>query len=171
VPDRKLPNRPHLPPAPILLIEDSDEDYEAVRWALRRLGREVPLLRSPDGDSALDQLRGEGRWSGQPLWPALILLDLNLPGTDGRDVLADLKADRRLRSVPVVIMTTSSNPRDIQECAALGANSYTLKVVDFDRFVSRLQLMLDFWLGTVLLPPDPGLLPPDPGAVGGPVRP
>lgn len=143
-------------PAPILMIEDSDEDFEALRWAMRRLGRELPLLRCADGDSALELLRGEGASAGPGgLWPALILLDLNLPGTDGREVLTDLKQDARLSLLPVVVMTTSSNPRDVADCFAQGANGYFLKPVDFERFTAQLRLLLDFWLGTALLPQPP----------------
>lgn len=143
-------------PAPILMIEDSDEDFEAVRWAMRRLGRELPLLRCADGDSALELLRGEGAGAGPgALWPALILLDLNLPGTDGREVLTDLKQDPRLSLLPVVVMTTSANPRDVADCFAQGANGYFLKPVDFERFTAQLRLLLDFWLGTALLPQPP----------------
>lgn len=143
-------------PAPVLMVEDSDEDFEAVRWAVRKLGRELPLLRCADGDTALDWLRGEGAYAGQaPLWPALILLDLNLPGTDGREVLAELKQDPRLASIPVVVMTTSANPRDVRACYAQGANSYALKPVNFEKFVEQLRLLLDFWLGTALLPQPP----------------
>lgn len=139
--------------APILMVEDSDEDFEAVRWAMRRLGRELPLLRCADGDSALELLRGEGARAGQgALWPALILLDLNLPGTDGREVLAELKQDARLLPIPVVVMTTSSNPLDVADCFAQGANGYFLKPVDFERFTAQMRLLLDFWLGTALLP-------------------
>lgn len=143
-------------PAPIFMIEDSDEDFEAVRWAMRKLGRDLPLLRCADGDAALERLRGEGAYAGQPpLWPAVILLDLNLPGTDGREILAEIKHDPQLASLPVIVMTTSANPRDVRECYAQGANSYALKPVNFEKFVEQLRLLLDFWLGTALLPGPP----------------
>jgi CheY-like chemotaxis protein len=97
---------------PILLVEDSPEDYEATVRALRHAGLANPLLHCEDGESALDLLYQRGTYAslgGAPR-PRIILLDLNLPGTDGRDVLTDLKRDEMLKGIPVIVLTTSSDP-------------------------------------------------------------
>jgi CheY-like chemotaxis protein len=135
----------------ILLVEDSDEDYAAfyrVFTQAARVGDHLNLVRCTKGDEALDYLHGRGRFAApaRATTPALILLDLNLPGADGRAVLAKIKADDRLRAIPVVIFTTSSNPRDVQECYAGGANSYVVKGVDYAHFKRSIQLLAEYWL-------------------------
>jgi CheY-like chemotaxis protein len=137
-----------------LLIEDSPEDYEATVRALRKAGLANPILRCEDGDEALDFLRRRGRYSapaGVPR-PGLILLDLNLPGTDGREVLEEIKADESLRSIPVVILTTSTDERDVERCYQAGANSYVKKPVDLDGFMRAVQRLKDFWFEVVIVP-------------------
>lgn len=136
---------------PLLVVEDSDEDFTALLWAMHKLGRRPPVTRCLDGDDALDRLYGRGAYR-EALWPSLVLLDLNLPGTDGREVLAELKAAPALRRLPVVILSTSANPRDVAACAQAGANSYLLKPVNFEQFTAQLRLLLDFWLDVVTLP-------------------
>ena len=98
---------------PILIVEDSDEDFEATLWALRKSSVEVSISRCRDGEQALDYLEHRGKFAEtkEVELPALILLDLNLPRTDGREVLEHIKASARLRKVPVVVITTSANPR------------------------------------------------------------
>lgn len=138
----------------ILLIEDSDEDVEATMRGLRRPGLQIVFHRCTTGDEALDYLYRRGRYvdsAGSPR-PNMILLDLNLPGTDGRALLAVIKDDEELKSIPVIVLTTSSNPKDIAACYRRGANSYQVKPVDYDRFKQSLQTMLDYWLQTATLP-------------------
>src|SRR6185436_9480702 len=98
--------------APLLLVEDNDEDYVALVRALGQAGINVPYYRCYDGDDALEYLSQTGRYraSDELRRPSLILLDLNLPGTDGREVLRTVKQDASLAAIPVIVMTTSSNP-------------------------------------------------------------
>ena len=122
---------------PILLVEDSAEDVEATLRALRRAGLANPIHHCADGDEALDYLRHSGRYADgrdAPV-PGVILLDLNLPGTDGREVLEAVKRDSGLKAIPVIVLTTSSDERDVQRCYEAGANSYVKKPVDFDGFL------------------------------------
>ncbi|THF85869.1 response regulator [Deinococcus sp. KSM4-11] len=132
---------------PLLVIEDSDEDFEAVRWAMQRLGRTVLLERCIDGDSALIRLHD----AALP-YPGLILLDLNLPGTDGREVLVHLKRDPILHVLPVLVMSTSVSERDVRACYDAGANGYLVKPVNFEQFTHQIRVMCDFWLDTAQLP-------------------
>lgn len=112
-----------------------------------------PVLRCEDGDQALDYLQGYGLRPGWPqTLPAIILLDLNMPGTDGRAVLDVIKHDPRLLSIPVIIFTTSSNIRDIEDCYHLGANSYLTKPIEYAALEEKIRLMMRYWLDTSELP-------------------
>lgn len=138
----------------VLLIEDSDEDVEATMRGLRREGLHIVFHRCTTGDQALDYLYRRGRYvdgTASPR-PSLVLLDLNLPGTDGRALLAVIKDDEDLKSIPVIVLTTSSNPKDIAACYRRGANSYLVKPVDYGRFKQALQTMIDYWFQTATLP-------------------
>lgn len=142
------------PQQPLLLVEDSPEDYEATVRALRKAGLANPIFRCEDGDEALDFLFHRGRFSA-PLTsprPGLILLDLNLPGTDGREVLAAIKAHDSLRLIPVVVMTTSTDDFDVERCYQAGVNSYITKPVDLAGFFRAIQRLKDFWFEVVILP-------------------
>jgi CheY-like chemotaxis protein len=140
--------------APVLLVEDSDEDYHACVRAFRQAGLSTPHQRCRDGDEALEYLHQTGRYaeSGAAPRPALILLDLNLPGTDGREVLRVVKQDRDLCDIPVIVMTTSANPSDILECYCQGANGYQVKTSNYEGFKSEIQRMVDYWFRTALIP-------------------
>ena len=142
------------PHQPILLVEDSPEDYEATVRALRKAGLANPIFRCEDGDEALDFLHRRGRYADEAAAPrpGIILLDLNLPGTDGREVLTEVKADPALRSIPVVVLTTSSDERDIDRCYQAGANSYINKPVDLDGFLRAIQRLKEFWFEVVIVP-------------------
>jgi CheY-like chemotaxis protein len=109
------------------------------------------LSRVADGVEALEFLRREGRYSQAPR-PDLILLDLNLPRKDGREVLADIKADDNLRRIPVVVLTTSDAEEDILRAYNLNANCYITKPVDLDQFLRVVKTIEDFWLTIVKLP-------------------
>lgn len=138
----------------LLLIEDSDEDVAAMVRGLRREWLNIVLHRCTTGDQALDYLYQRGNYADPLLAPRpnLILLDLNLPGTDGRALLAVIKDDEDLKSIPVVVLTTSNNPKDIANCYRRGANSYQIKPVDYARFKQSLQTLLDYWFQTATLP-------------------
>ena len=136
----------------ILLIEDNVEDYEVAQRILQRV-TDRPILHCTDGDSALDYLNQRETFTQTPraLRPALILLDLNLPATDGREVLRQIKQDARLQTIPVVIFTTSARLRDVDLCYRLGANSYVVKPVDFQRLTRVLELLAMYWIEVVTL--------------------
>lgn len=142
------------PQQPILLVEDSPEDFEATVRALKRAGLANPIHRCEDGDEALEFLFRRGRYAdpASAPRPGIILLDLNLPGTDGREVLAEIKADAALRAIPVVILTTSTDERDVERCYSAGANSYIKKPVDLDGFMRAIQRLKEFWFEIVIVP-------------------
>src|SRR5262245_2699287 len=139
---------------PILLVEDSPEDYEVTVRAFRKANLVNPVFRCQDGEEALDFLYRRGRYAApaRSPRPGLILLDLNLPGTDGRQVLAQVKADAQLRSIPVVVLTTFADERDIEGCYRAGANSYVQKPVSLDAFLRSVQLLKNYWFEVAILP-------------------
>ena len=138
---------------PILLVEDSPEDFETTERAFRRSGLKNPIYRCADGDEALDYLYRRGRYSeGNAPRPGVILLDLNLPGTDGREVLSEIKNDPGLKQIPVIVLTTSKDERDVEVCYSCGANSYIQKPVDLDGFMKAIERLNDYWFEVVILP-------------------
>ncbi len=138
----------------ILVVEDSDEHFEAVRRAFAKAGITNPVHRCEDGDEALDYLFRRGAYNNprSAPRPAVVLLDLNLPGTDGREVLDQLKADESLRVLPVVVLSTSASPGDIELCYRTGASSYIVKPVRFDEFLKTVKNLKTYWFDTVALP-------------------
>jgi two-component system, chemotaxis family, response regulator Rcp1 len=140
-------------PVEILLVEDSPGDVKLTQEALR--DAEVPnvLHVARDGEEAMRFLRREGEFAGKPR-PDLILLDLNMPRMDGREVLGVIKADADLRRIPVIILTTSQSEDDIAEAYSLAANCYVAKPVDLDEFLDVVRAIDDFWLTLVKLPAD-----------------
>ena len=138
-------------PVQILLVEDSPSDVTMTLAALRegRICNAVHVVR--DGDDAMAFLRHEPGMDGSPR-PDLIILDLNLPKKDGREVLQEVKADEELRSIPVVILTTSTAEADIARSYDLHANSYITKPVGFEPFLEIVRGIEDFWLSVVRLP-------------------
>ncbi|MFM8332669.1 MAG: response regulator [Candidatus Methylumidiphilus sp.] len=139
--------------APILILEDCDEDFDTAWEGFRRAGYAGRLLRAHSGDDCLDLLLAQSGAAGQ--CPLLVLLDLNTPGRDGRDALREIKADPRLRQLPVIVLTTSANPRDLQLCYESGANAYHVKPVRFPDHLALLQQIFAYWLGSTVLPPGP----------------
>jgi CheY-like chemotaxis protein len=139
---------------PILLVEDSPEDFEATQRAFQKSGLKNPLLRCEDGDEALDYLHRRGKYAdpSRSPRPGVILLDLNLPGTDGRQVLNEVKNSEQLRDIPVVVLTTSADERDITACYRAGANSYIQKPVDIDGFMKAIERLNGYWFEVVILP-------------------
>jgi CheY-like chemotaxis protein len=142
------------PSQPILLVEDSPEDYEATVRAFKRSGLQNPIFRCEDGDNALDFLYRRGRYSDpeQAPRPGVILLDLNLPGTDGREVLTEIKQDDELKQIPVIVLTTSNDARDVDSCYQAGANSYIQKPVDMEGFIQAIERLKGYWFEVVVLP-------------------
>lgn len=138
-----------------MVVEDSDEDFEALSRIFHKLGIVNPVQRCENGDSLLRYL--EQNDSNQPrgkpsALPGLIFLDLNLPGTDGREALQAIKKHPRLKEIPITVLTTSANPRDVAACYASGVNAYVLKPFDFDDLTETLRGMTDFWLQVAVLP-------------------
>ncbi len=133
----------------IMMVEDSPEDVEAARRVLTQLGLADRLKHFWDGESALTFLH---QFDQNDRRPELILLDLNLPGAEGRDVLAEIKSHPNLRSIPVVVFTSSDEPADIEACYARGANSYIRKPIHLEGFRATLRQLSDYWLNTVSLP-------------------
>jgi CheY-like chemotaxis protein len=136
------------------VVEDSDEQFEATRRAFARAGINNPIRRCRDGDEALDYLFRRGAYQDEASAPrpGVVLLDLNLPGTDGRDVLDQIKADGELRILPVIVLSTSSSPGDIERCYRTGASSYIVKPVQFDAFLRAIDNLKAYWFDTVALP-------------------
>ena len=124
-------------PPLLLVIEDSNEDFEAFQRYVRRSPLTIPIYHCVDGDDALAFLDRTGRYSDPQSAPrpGLILLDLNLPGTDGREVLRKIKQDEILKVIPVVVFTTSNNPKDIEACYRQGFNSYVLTAILSNRWI------------------------------------
>jgi two-component system, chemotaxis family, response regulator Rcp1 len=140
-------------PIELLLVEDSEPDVRLTKEALNEAKVKNRLWVVEDGVEAMEFLRNEGRHADVPR-PDLILLDLNLPRKDGRQVLSEIKADELLRRIPVVILTTSKNEEDVLRAYDLHANCYITKPVDFNRFMEVVKSVEDFWLTVVRLPND-----------------
>jgi chemotaxis family two-component system response regulator Rcp1 len=138
-------------PVEILLVEDNPGDVRLTQEAFKDGKMLNKLHVVEDGMEALAFLKREGKYTDVPR-PELILLDLNLPRKDGRDVLAEIKADRDLKRIPVVILTTSRSEEDILRSYDLNANCYITKPVGFDKFIEIVKSIEDFWLTIVKLP-------------------
>jgi len=138
-------------PVEILLVEDSPSDTDLTIEALRAGGIPSNLSHVEDGVEAMEFLSRRNSYAGAPR-PDLILLDLNLPRKDGREVLSELKSDPDLRAIPVVVLTTSRDDRDISQAYQLQANCYISKPVDFRQFVNVLRSIEHFWLEVAVLP-------------------
>ena len=135
----------------ILLVEDNPGDVRLTREALKDGKVCNRLTVAEDGEQAIAILRREGQYADAPR-PDLILLDLNLPRKDGREVLAEIKADPQLRRIPVVVLTTSKADEDILKAYDLNANCYVTKPVDLDQFMTVVRSVREFWLTVVKLP-------------------
>ena len=140
-------------PIEVLLVEDNPGDVRLTREALRDGKVHNNLSVAPDGVEALAFLRRQGKYADAPR-PDVILLDLNLPRKDGREVLEEIKADPSLARIPVVILTSSEAERDIAQAYALHANCYVTKPVDLDQFITVVKSIEDFWFTIVKLPPE-----------------
>ena len=137
----------------ILMVEDNPADAELAVEALKSAKAQNHLHIVDDGVRALQFLRREGEYKNAPR-PGLILLDLNLPRMDGREVLAEIKNDKQLKTIPVVVLTTSKADSDVLKSYDLNANCYVTKPVDFDKFLEVVRAIEGFWLTLVELPQD-----------------
>jgi CheY-like chemotaxis protein len=140
-------------PVEVLLVEDNPGDVRLTREALREGKVQNNLNVMPDGVEALRYLRREGPYADAPR-PDVILLDLNLPKKDGREVLEELKADPSLMNIPVVVLTSSQAEQDILRAYQLRANCYITKPVDLEQFIHVVQSIENFWFSIVKLPPE-----------------
>jgi two-component system, response regulator len=144
----------------LLLIEDNPDDHESTIRGFRKANLLNPVHWCPNGLDALDYLYKRGKYAADPdaVMPALILLDLNMPGMDGRQLLATIKSDANLKRVPVIVLTTSSDMRDINECYDLGASTYIQKPVGFESLIEAAARLNGYWFGVAMLPQ---LAPPE----------
>ncbi|MBC8061322.1 MAG: response regulator [Clostridiaceae bacterium] len=137
----------------IILVEDSPEDYAATLRAFKKVGMRNKVIRFEMGDDCLDYLFSRGKYEGQNInLPGLIMLDLNLPGTDGREVLRIIKSTPQLNKIPVVVLTTSNDEKDIESCYEFGANSYIQKPVNFEGFINAITKLKEYWFEITILP-------------------
>ena len=142
--------RQHL--AHLVVVEDSDEDFDTLVEAAREAGITQTIHRVDTGGDCLALLRGQ-RINALASWnalPALILMDLNSHGIDGREALVTIKPEPRLKDIPVVVLTTSANPKDVAFCYQAGANAYHVKPVRYDQYRLLLSGLLQYWLNAVV---------------------
>lgn len=133
------------------MIEDNPGDVRLTQEAFKEGKRNVNLIVVMDGVEAISYLRRQEPFA-DAVTPDLILLDLNLPRKDGREVLTEIKSDPDLKRIPVVVLTTSNADQDVQKCYDSHANCYINKPVDFDKFFRAIEIIEEFWLSTVILP-------------------
>lgn len=138
-------------PIEILMVEHNPHDVELVQKILRDAEVKNNIRIAVDGVEALSFLRGEGEYANIPR-PDLILLELNLPKKDGREVLEQIKSDRSLKSIPVLVLTTSQDKEDVLLAYSLQANCYITKPIDSDQFIRVMKNIEEFWLSIVKLP-------------------
>jgi CheY-like chemotaxis protein len=150
-------------PVDVLLVEDSPGDVRLTREAFRDANQSIRLHVTVDGVDAMAFLRNEGTYVDAPR-PDLIVLDLNLPKMDGREVLAQIKSDDNLKTIPTVILTTSVAKEDIEQSYQLQVNCYLSKPVQFDEFENLVKSINDFWLTTVKLPQPTAIAVPENGS-------
>lgn len=138
----------------LLIVEDSNEDFETLQRFLQRSPMEISIKRCVNGEQALAFLYRTGNYSDNESTPgpSLIILDINLPKIDGLEVLRQIKQDDKLKKIPIVVFTTSSNPKDIKNCYQYGVNSYIVKAINFAQLKQDIQLLMDYWFKVTMLP-------------------
>ncbi|MEG3861950.1 response regulator [Microcoleus sp. herbarium12] len=141
-------------PIRILVIEDSDEDFEAFMRAVKSYEGSFSIDRFTDGDTALEFLFREEEYADAEVVPrpSLIILDLNLPGTDGREVLATIRTHEELNLIPIVVFTTSFNQKDVKYCYKQGANGYILKQMGISALTETIHTLFRYWFEFSILP-------------------
>lgn len=134
---------------PLLVIEDSSADFRMLKRLMRKMGVQSPIYRCQTGDEALELMYQTGRYQHSDMAgrPGLIMLDLNLPGTDGRVVLSRLKQDQKFTKIPVIVFTTSSTSDDIEYCYQQGANGYMVKPLGIEELTKMVRAFVYYWLG------------------------
>jgi CheY-like chemotaxis protein len=139
----------------ILLVEDNQDDFEATSRAFKKANLYNPIVWCKSGRDALDYLKREGTYENDASngsRPGLVLLDLNMPGMDGRKTLESIKQDDALKQIPVIILTTSADERDIHACYRSGANTYVQKPVSFEGLIGAIKRLKEYWFEIALLP-------------------
>lgn len=139
-------------PVQVLLVEDNAGDIRLIQEILKEAEVLIDLIVAKDGVQAMAALRQEGDFSGTGHID-LVLLDLNLPGKDGREVLAEIRTDAVLRNTPVIVLTSSAADKDVSHAYDHWANCYVVKPIDLDDFIAAVRSIEDFWLTIVKLPP------------------
>jgi two-component system, response regulator len=139
---------------PILIAEDDEDDYLLTLEALKEAGVDTPVKWVKDGEELMGYLEPVGTTAqkSSPEFPSLILLDLNMPRKDGREVLDEIKKNKALRKIPIVVLTTSEAETDINHAYDLGVNSYIQKPVRFNEFVEVVKVLSHYWFHVVKLP-------------------
>ncbi|HEX9454799.1 MAG TPA: response regulator [Candidatus Binatia bacterium] len=140
-------------PAEVLLVEDNDNDVELMKIGFKRAKFAVNLNHVANGEECMAYLRKEDNYAAAPT-PDLVLLDLNMPRMDGREVLEEIARDERLKHLPIVILTTSDAPEDVLISYKLRCNSYIVKPVDFEQFSKVIHGIAEYWFTLVVLPPE-----------------
>lgn len=144
----------------LLVIEDSDEDFAALVRIMQKISFTSPIYRCSDGDEALDFIYQTGEYTGSNVdCPSVILLDLNLPGTDGREFIKEIKQDEQLKSIPIIVFTTSSNPKDIEVCYRYGVNSYMIKPIDIEKLKRTIEVFISYWFEVIVFPEVANMIP------------
>ena len=138
-------------PPHVLLVEDNPADAFLTREAFAQAGVKSTMVVARDGVEAMEMLRHEGNHAGA-VRPDLVLLDLNLPRKNGREVLSEIKADPALRRLPVIVLSTSQSARDVSQSYDLHANGYLVKPADFEQFSQIAETVMRFWFATAVLP-------------------
>jgi two-component system response regulator len=156
--DRYLTHEHQPKPQTILYVEDSEDDYESTLRAFKKASLHNPIIWCRSGQAALDYLKNmdiavvtDGNEQDRP---GLILLDLNMPGLDGRKTLELIKQDKALKRIPVIILTTSTDERDVTSCYEMGANTYVQKPVSFEGLIEAIKRLREYWFEIALLPKD-----------------
>jgi len=139
---------------PILVVEDSPEDFEVLSRAFKKAEILLPLKHCVDGQEAMDYLHFRGDYQGDPdcVRPSFVLMDLNLPGIDGRGIIEQIKSDPALSTIPLIVFTTSRSEKDVEETYRAGANSFLPKPVDMDGYVKVAQILKSYWFEYAILP-------------------
>jgi CheY-like chemotaxis protein len=143
-------------PRPLLIVEDSDEDYEVTCWTLRQAGLTRPIVRASRAEDALLHLRLERMpEDGIDRRPCLALLDLNLPGMNGQQLLEELRQNEPSSEIPIVILSSSKNPHDVDDCYRLGAAGYLCKPLSLDLYIAKMREFTGYWFDAVMLAEKP----------------
>ena len=135
---------------PILLVDDSPDDIMIAKRAFKECAIRNKVYVTYDGDEAIQFLRKEGKYKGVPT-SGLVILDLNMPKVDGFEVLKTIKGDDKLKSIPIIVLTSSSRPEDIERAYQLGCNSFIVKPVSFEDFVEAVMEIKRYWLSLSLI--------------------